>query len=181
MKFEVPTRSTRSLSNFWNPTNPQISDLPPCRTSPFSLLQTTPLQSELTSSELLPPCQPASNPAVTASSWSTQSSVHHPKQSTATVRHAPLLKGRSWNHEHTHTHILNLLYYYRGTDLCCRTQFTFSFPHILCVAVVLFHLTFSLQKKLPSPRPPSPPSCAVSVRPQMWNKVFPVTVLCVPG
>lgn len=36
MKFEGPTRSTHSLSNFWNPTSPQTSDLPSCRTSSSS-------------------------------------------------------------------------------------------------------------------------------------------------
>lgn len=174
MKYEAPTRSTRSLSNFWNHTNPQISESHHAG-PPLSLLQTTPIQSELTSSELPP--KPASNPAVTASSWSAQSSARHPVKAEHCYKTHALTEGELIK-SHTHTYITCFIVreirrYASVTPYSLFTSFSLRF---LCVAVVLFlskaFIFFSTKA--------SSSSCSVSSR-SCESKVFPVTVLCIPG
>lgn len=179
MKFEVPTRSTRSQSNFWNPTNPQISDLPPCRTS---TLPPTDHTFAVWTHLLWDPTPPTSLKPRSNS----LKLIHRVLCPSSKVEHCYSKTRPYWRgadeitNTHTHTYItcyvVREIRWYRFVLLSSRL--TFSVLHILCVAVVLFllqkHLTFSLKNKLP---PLHPAVSSLSCE----NKVFPVTSLCIPG
>jgi len=157
MKFEAPTRSTCSLSNFWNPTNPQTSDPLPCRTSPCS----TPLYRRPLSSLNSPLLSSSSNKPQTLRQQPQDDPLSPPKQSTITPRHThPRWRG-------TQTHQQNPLCCEIRQCLCLQpySHFSFSRLHILSGSCSSLNAFNRKEKKNLSSIPRSVP-------PQLWNTCF---------
>lgn len=168
MKFEAPTRSTRSLSNFWNPTNPQISDLPPCRTSPLPPTDHT----YTVWTHLLRPPPPPTSLKPRSNSLKSIPSVLSPSSKAEhcyNETHA-LTEWGADEKSQTHTYITCCIVreIRRYRFVLPYSQFTFPFLHILCVAVVLFLKAFnffSTKKNFPS----SSSSILRGIQPQLWK------------